>query len=80
MLKVRFFEQALAATEKIQDLQTRLAEKIRRIEAEVQELDGRWLASADPAIIPRVQAAAAELGFLERWSAQLQQRLAALAF
>jgi DnaJ-domain-containing protein 1 len=80
MLKVQFFEKSLEATTEIQDLQARLAERIRGIESEVQELDARWSASRDREVVPALAAAAASLGFLERWNAQLQQRLAALAF
>lgn len=80
MLKVQLFEKALARTDEIQGLQRQLADQIRAIEEEIKQLDARWISERTDAIFPQVQAAAATLGFLERWQAQLQQRLAALAF
>jgi DnaJ-domain-containing protein 1 len=71
MLKVRFFEKALQATSDLQNLQTVLRQRIEAIEATLRAREARLEALAN---------AAAALGFLERWSAQLQQRLAALAF
>lgn len=80
MLKVQLFEKGLEITDKLQELQGQLAERIRRVESEIQDLDRSWVAGERSSIIPRLQAAASRLGFAERWQAQLQQRVAALAF
>lgn len=80
MLKARFFEKALDATASLQEWQARLTQEIKNIEAELRELDGAWLKHGDRSTFPRLRAAAAALGFLERWRQQLEQRLAALAF
>ena len=79
MLKAALFERGLELTSSIQEIQGRLAARVRTVEGGLQELDRRWPAEGT-AIVPELQSAAAALGFLERWSAQLRQRLAALAF
>jgi DnaJ-domain-containing protein 1 len=81
MLKVQLFERSLDLTSEIQEVQTRIIERIRGIEQEIRKLDlSLNVGSTRDEFIPAIQAAAAALGFLERWNAQLQQFLAALAF
>jgi DnaJ-domain-containing protein 1 len=79
MLRIQFAGRALDRTDKIQAVQARIRDTISNTERRVQELDGAWEKDR-AAIVPKLQRAAATLGFLERWNAQLQERLIALAF
>lgn len=78
MLKVQLFEKGLELTGDLQDLMRQLSERVAAIDEDLQKLDAQW-ASCLPDI-QRIQNAAASLGFLDRWQAQIQQRVAALAF
>ncbi len=72
MLKVQFFERALAGVESLQNLQNDVQARILKIETELRVLP--------VTAIEALQHSAAALGFLERWRAQLQERAAALTF
>jgi hypothetical protein len=82
MIKVQAFTKALACAETVRALQAGLAGQIRRTETELQSLasSGQIQPPLSPAIVNTLQAAAATLGFLERWNAQLQEKIAALTF
>lgn len=80
MLKVQLFAEGLELTGSLQALQARLAERQRAEEEEIRRIDAAWDAASHAALLPNLQAAAASLGFLERWQAQIQQRVVALAF
>jgi hypothetical protein len=54
---------------------------MEQAESDIRRLDAAWGDQGERAyLVPQLQAAAARLGFVERWQAQLQQRVAALAF
>lgn len=81
MLKVRFFEKALDALDAVQALQQRVQARISEVEAGLQQAAAPWgQAGQRPRLVAEFQKAAAALGFLERWNAQLQEKAAALTF
>ena len=87
ILQAQLFEEGLDWTDKIQALQSRLQEQIASLENELPRMNSSWeqksqsTAALKPALpLQRLQAIAAALGFLERWRAQLQDRLTTLAF
>jgi DnaJ-domain-containing protein 1 len=80
MLKVEFFSKAMAQADVIQRVQAQLREKVQEIESSL-----RAEAPLEPGLIPperaaRLRETAATLGFLDRWQAQLQERVMALTF
>jgi hypothetical protein len=75
MLQAQIFQQGFDWTDKIQATQTILAGQIQALETELQHSEADRAATR-----PRLQEIAATLGFLERWQAQLAERLARLAF
>lgn len=87
ILQAGMFEEALGWTDKIQALQLRLHHRISALEGELPLLNAAWekapggseAARLSFLPIPRLQQIAAALGFLERWHAQLQERLTTLA-
>ena len=88
MLQAQFFAEGLDWTDRIQELQARLAGQIRALEEELVALEPYWTQAPPPgsaaraASLPlaRLQQIATILGFFERWNTQLQERLTALAF
>jgi DnaJ-domain-containing protein 1 len=79
MLKVQFFAKAVDCVDALQVLQQKILSRIAEVETELQQLNSSWNAHEESAL-DQLQRAAAALGFLERWSAQLQERAAALTF
>jgi DnaJ-domain-containing protein 1 len=81
MLKVQFLSRALPCAESLQRLQAQLRAKIGDIEDNLKEKS-----VSEPGVPLSQEAArelqeiAATLGFLERWSSQLQERALALSF
>jgi DnaJ-domain-containing protein 1 len=80
MLKVQWMERGMEEIEALQRLQGRIGESIQQIESSVRELDGAWSVSAAGPALKQLSEAASTLGFLERWKAQLQERIGALTF
>ncbi|HEV8544119.1 MAG TPA: DnaJ domain-containing protein [Verrucomicrobiae bacterium] len=82
MIKVQALTKALACAETVRALQAELAGQIRKTEAELQSLatSGQVQPPLSPATVNTLQSAVATLGFLERWNAQLQEKIAALTF
>ena len=80
MLKVQFMERALDEIERIQQLQSALGEKIARVEDRVREVDNSWTGKPDAATLKVLREAVVTLGFLERWKAQLQEKVGNLTF
>jgi len=82
MLKVQLLEPALGQTAKIQELQGLVAARLRAIDARLEKVNPAWLGTEPPsqAALDELKQAAAALAFLERWAAQLNEKLAALAF
>ncbi len=72
ILKVQLFEKALPCVDAIQELQAEVRNRLERVETTL-----RTLGSAETKTL---QEAAATLGFLEKWQAQLQERAAMLTF
>ena len=82
LLKVQFFQQAQEWTEKISRTQKRLNEWRQDIEHELKRLDAAWVvdeAAENRANVARLQEIARLLGFVERWSAQAQERFVQLS-
>jgi len=82
MVKVQVFEKALSIAESIRELKQKIAEQVRITESELQNLSssGKVQIPLASATIDALQSAAATLGFLERWGAQLQEKVVALTF
>lgn len=80
MLKVQFMDQGLDQIDRMQELQRNLASAISAIETRLKAASESWSESPAPAILQELATSAAALGFLERWSAQLHERIAALTF
>lgn len=80
MLKVQLMDQALNQTENIQSLQAKLRTSINQIEAQLKLTADNFPAVPTPPTLNQLAQAAAALGFLERWSTQLQERIGALTF
>jgi len=80
MLKVQWMERGLIEIESLQEKQGRIIEKIREIENSLKVLDSNWSPPPSAATLKHLQEAAAALGFLERWNAQLQERIGTLTF
>lgn len=90
MLNVYHFERALEWTEIVQELQTRLSVQIASFESELKTMNRAW-ETAPPSTghsstqarinslpIPRLRVIASATAFLEKWNAQLQEKLARL--
>ena len=75
MLKVQFFQKAMECVDALQETQAMVQKRIAEIESDIQRLGTNWKGS-----LAVLQQAAAALGFLERWNAQLHERSAALTF
>lgn len=86
MLKVRFFQEGLGWTDRIQTLLGEIQVKVRSIEDRLKQIDSEISKEVDgPRALSHekgqeLSELAATLGFLGKWQAQLQERLAALAF
>ena len=72
MLQVQFFENALPCVDSIQALHCEVQNRMRTVDSDLQRFSSGE--------IQKLQQAAAALGFLEKWQAQLQERAAALSF
>ena len=87
MLRVLQFEKALAWTDQVQDLQNRIAVAVRELESQARGLNSAWHDAPPPGDSERasrlplqhLQRLAAALGFLEKWNAQLSEKLSRLA-
>ena len=75
MLKVLIMERALEHASVIQSLQEKLRGRTRIIEDRLKTLSTNWAEPADSSAIDSLKECAAALGFLDRWTAQLQERL-----
>jgi DnaJ-domain-containing protein 1 len=80
MLKVQLMERALDQATAIQSLQEELRGRIGAIEDRLRMLSADWTEPASVAALNTIKESAAALGFLERWTAQLQERVGALTF
>jgi DnaJ-domain-containing protein 1 len=78
MLKVQLAERGLKQIEDLQEIQCRIAEQIRAVETSLKQLE--WSSPPPEAVLGQLREAAAALGFLERWNAQLHERIGALTF
>jgi DnaJ-domain-containing protein 1 len=78
MLKVQLMDRTLAEIEAMQELQERLRARLSEIEQQVKTME--WSAAPPEGAVKNVREAAAALGYLERWNAQLQERIGALTF
>jgi curved DNA-binding protein CbpA len=80
MLKVQMMEQGLEVIDRMQGVQGRLRSTITEIEQRLEAAAETWPDQPDSSSLQALSTAAAALGFLERWSAQLQERIGALTF
>lgn len=78
MLRVQLMDKVLAEIDVMQDLQARLREKIAAIEEALARID--WPAHPPANSLLSIAETAAALGFLDRWNAQLQERIGTLTF
>jgi curved DNA-binding protein CbpA len=83
MMKVQLFQKGLDWTDKLQELSGRLTSRTEAAYAEVKQLDALWTSALQDErqqVLRRLEEIARALAFLERWRAQLQERIHALAF
>lgn len=83
MVKVQLFEKGLEWTGKLQELSAKLATRINAAYHDIEALDSHWSSAGEAErkeILRRLEELARSLAFLERWRAQLQERIHALAF
>jgi DnaJ-domain-containing protein 1 len=91
MLNVHHFERALEWTEIVREMRGRIQEQINKLRAELKEMNAPWQ-TAPPATghsssqarlnalpMARLRAIASAMAFLEKWNAQLSEKLARLA-
>ena len=80
MLKVQIMERGLEHASVIQSLQEKLRGRTRIIEDWLKTLSTNWGEPPGSSAIDSLKECAAALGFLDRWTSQLQERLGALTF
>ena len=80
MLKVQLMDRTLEQIDAMQSLQEKLRQKIAAIEEWLKGVSVEWQQEPDGETIALLAQSAAALGFLEKWHAQLQERIAALTF
>jgi DnaJ-domain-containing protein 1 len=80
MLKVQLMEEALPQIDAVQSLQQQLQQNITSIEENLKQINKTWQHPPAPATLAQLSESAAALGFFERWTAQLQERVGALTF
>src|SRR4051794_19570037 len=91
MVNVYYFERAVEWTDLVQQLQSRIAAQLKKFEEELKSMNPAW-ESAPPAtghsssqaranLLPlsRLRAVSSAVTFLEKWNAQLQEKLTSLA-
>jgi len=91
MLNVYYFERAVEWTDLVQELQSRIAAQLRNFEDELKSMNPAWESAPPPTghsssqarvnllPLPRLRAISSAMSFLEKWNAQLQEKLALLA-
>jgi len=87
MLRVQMFERGLEWTEKVQELQQRIAAKRQAVEAELRQLNAVWVAApacGDPGRtgalpLERLEQIYRLMSFVARWNQQLQERTVQLS-
>jgi curved DNA-binding protein CbpA len=83
IVKAGLFQEGLEWTIKIQDLQEELSRRMNALQEEIKRIDEQWETMNDDqrgAVFLRLSELAQSLGFLQKWRAQLQERMQALAF
>jgi DnaJ-domain-containing protein 1 len=80
MLKVQLMDAGLEQIEQIQALQSRIRAVIATIEDRLSTISVSWPEYPEPPLLKELGTAASALGFLDRWSSQLQERIGALTF
>lgn len=80
MLKVQLMDQTLEQIDTLQTLQQNLRQRISTTEERLKTASQEWQSPPDAGTIQMLAQSAAALGFLERWHAQLQERIASLTF
>ena len=80
MLKVQLMDAGLEQIDQIQALQSNIRAVIARIEDRLSTISVNWPENPEPPLLKELGTAASALGFLDRWSSQLQERIGALTF
>jgi hypothetical protein len=83
MLKVQIFERGLEWTEKLMSMQREISARLEQLITEVKSIDTEWVkqeGQPDEALLGRLEENTRLLGFYERWSGQLQERIVRLSF
>jgi DnaJ-domain-containing protein 1 len=80
MVRVQFMDKALEQVEEMQHLQEKLRKKILWIDGDLEAATNRWVTPLPAEVLAGLSEYSATLGFLERWNAQLQERIGALTF
>lgn len=80
MLRAQFFAAGLDWTDQLQSLLALIQQKIDSLCQQIRAADQRWSTSDRPLLLRELEELSRSLGFLEKWRAQLRERIHALAF
>jgi curved DNA-binding protein CbpA len=83
MMKAQLFAAGLEWTDKLQAAVGRISTRLSDLFQQIQAIDARWTSleeSDKTAALHQLEQISRALGFLERWRAQIQDRIHALAF
>ena len=82
LLRAQMFERGQEWVDRLTATQGKVNERHNAIIAELQSLDSEWVSNTvgRSALLPQLEEAWRLLGFFTRWSSQLQERLAQIAF
>jgi curved DNA-binding protein CbpA len=83
LLKVQLFERSQTWTDKLMTLQQNLNSWHERLILELKALDAEWLSDSNPdrtSTLPHLEQLYRLFSYFNRWSAQIQERIAQLSF
>ena len=82
LLRAQMFQRGQEWVDRLTVTQSKVNERHSAIVAQLQSLDSKWMAysAARSGLLTQLEEAWRLLGFFTRWSSQLQERLAQIAF
>jgi DnaJ-domain-containing protein 1 len=80
LLKVQAFERGEVWAEKLRALQDRITARRNTFLEELKQIDSIWSNDHRGELIPRVEKIYQQLSYLDRWLAQIQERITQLSF
>ena len=81
LLKVRWFERGEEWTEKLRELQNCIGMKREALAEELKQIDSAWMGgAAREELLARLEKIYRQFSYLDRWTAQLQERATQISF